>query len=127
MNQQRKKIIDSFKEDNNWFKLDIVNDEKINFLLKEIFETEDFNDEHYRWRAFQDFFNKNKESLSSKDFEELYNLGGKEKDIHLGGSILSTILKSNNCPENLLQRALKSKQKHLVKIAFKKLDGIIKS
>jgi hypothetical protein len=63
-----------------------------------------------------------KETLDKNIATRLYNLGSNNPDGAMGrGSIMATILRRKDCPEDLLESAAKSEQKLLRKIGNERL------
>jgi hypothetical protein len=81
---------------------------------------EDQNSEHYRWRAFLNFLD-SKRPLDADTVMALYDLGANDPDGAMAGSMMAAILRRKDCPVELLERASKSDQKFLRKIANERL------
>jgi hypothetical protein len=115
--------MDIFRElefSQEWVDLGIITPAKLKQLEAEWTTGEDTNPEHYRWRAFLDFIEA-KESLDEHTARMLYNLGANDPDGVMGGSIMAHILRRKDCPKELLERAVKSEEKFLRKIANERL------
>ncbi|MCM3904950.1 MAG: hypothetical protein ND866_24905 [Pyrinomonadaceae bacterium] len=108
-----------------WIDLGIVTPAKLIQIEDQWTGSDDKNPEHYRWRAFLDFIQA-KDSLDAIAARRLYNLGASDPDSAMGGSIMAHILRRKDCPEDLLQAAVGSKEKFLQKIANEKLAGLEK-
>jgi hypothetical protein len=79
------------------------------------------NKKHYRWRAFTAYLEFNKE-IDEEKFRELYRLGEIDADNYgMGASMKINLLQQKKCPDDLVQRALNSGDKPLVKVARRKL------
>jgi hypothetical protein len=66
------------------------------------FETgEDRNPEHYRWRTFCDFIERN-ERLSEDIIRRLYRPGESDPDSAMGDSMMAKIVWRSDCPEDVL-------------------------
>lgn len=103
-----------------WIDLGIVTRESIAEDSSEIAKGTDPHPEHYRWRAFKAFM----DGLASMDgslAEGLFQLGERDPDYSMGGSMMVAILYRSDCPSALLIRALQSDRRHIFRIARKRL------
>jgi hypothetical protein len=98
-----------------WFALGIVSEALIDQMRVEWNTGDDFNPEHYRNRAFQEFLDARR-PLEPDLAVALYELGAADRDLAMGGAMMADILRLPECPENVLNAALKSDRKHLVRI-----------
>ena len=108
-----------------WIDLGIITPAKLSQIEDQWTASDDKNPEHYRWRAFLDFI-KSKDSLDAMTARRLYNLGASDPDSGMGGSIMAHILRRQDCPEELLHKAVASEEKFLQKIANEKLARRVK-
>lgn len=103
-----------------WIDLGIVTPAKLAELEAEWNEGVDTNSEHYRWRAFRDFMNAER-NLDAETLRELYELGKNDSDSAMGGAMMVDILSRRDCPPDLIESALNSEEKFLRKAASGKL------
>lgn len=107
--------------DENWFELGFVSPEKLNELWIDFQSGKDTNKEHYRWRAFTHYLKINKE-INENNLRELYKLGETDADNYgMGMSMRIRILQRKECPIDLINKALNSDEKPLVKVAKRNL------
>jgi len=81
---------------------------------------EDHHPEHYRWRAFSRFLDKQR-SLSPEIAQGLFQLGAEDPDRSTGGSIMAAVLRHRACPSELLESCLGSDQSHIRALALRRL------
>ena len=81
---------------------------------------EDPYPEHYRWRRFVSYL-KSRDSIDPEQARSLYELGENDSDHSQGGSIMAAILRRDDCPGDLYEKALHAGRDHLVRIAKTKL------
>jgi hypothetical protein len=98
-----------------WFALGIVSDASIDEMRVRWNTGDDPNPEHYRYGAFQEFLAARQPLLPDLS-AALYELGAADPDWSMGGAMMADILRLPECPENVLDAALKSDRKHLVRI-----------
>jgi len=114
-------ILHQLEFDVKWFELGFVSSEKLTELLAEFLKAEDVNKEHYRWRTFTEYLKINK-VIDENNLRELYRLGETDADNHgMGISMRIEILNRKDCPADLIEKALNSNEKSLIKVAKKKL------
>jgi hypothetical protein len=99
-----------------WFSLGIMTPERLGRLRDEWALEEDGNPEHYRWRAFREFLVE-RSPLQPQVAVALYQLGEQDPDYSMGGAMMDSIIRMPECPDALLEAALRSERKHLVKLA----------
>src|SRR5689334_14060046 len=98
-------ILEVLNLNQKWLDLGIVTSAKLSQLEREWIANQDKNAEHYRWRAFLDFIEP-KEYLDENTLRALFDLGRNDPDISMGSSIMATILRRKDCPQDLLERAV---------------------
>ena len=98
-----------------WFAAGIVDDVLLARLRAEWDKGEDDNTEHYRYRAFQEFLVGHR-PLTPELAGILYELGAADTDQAMGGAIMADIVRLPECPASVLDAALASGRKHLVRI-----------
>jgi len=107
----------------DWIDLGIVSRSKLDEIEAEWITSDDKNTEHYRWRAFLDFMQL-QESLDPLLARSLYELGARDPDGAMGGSMMAYVLRRKDCPEDLLRDAAVSDEKFLRKIASERLSNV---
>jgi hypothetical protein len=113
-------IFQTLEFSQEWIELGIITPAKLEQLKAEWDTGEDTNTEHYRWRAFLDFM-QSRPSLDEDTAKALYNLGSKDPEVNMGGSMMAHILRWKDCPKDLLESATKAEEKFLRKIANERL------
>ena len=113
-------IFRELKFTQEWIDLGIITPAKLKQFEAQWSTGKDMNTEHYRWREFLDFI-ESKESLDENTARALYNLGANDPDGAMGGSIMANVLRRKDCPQDLLELAVKSEEKFLRKIANERL------
>lgn len=113
-------ILHELEFNEKWFDLGSVSTEKLQELYLDFQAGEDINKEHYRWRAFTDYF-KSREEIDENILREFYRLGEIEVDLMMGTAMQINILQRKDCPSDLVEEALSSNDKVLVKVAKRKL------
>lgn len=115
-------ILHQLEFDVKWFESGFVSSEKLAELWAEFQKGEDVNKEHYCWRAFTEYLKINK-VIDENNLRKLYRLGETDADNHgMGISMRIEILKRNDCPADLIDKALNSGDKNLIKFAERKLS-----
>ncbi|HQU82021.1 MAG TPA: hypothetical protein PKY59_02790 [Pyrinomonadaceae bacterium] len=115
-----RQILDELEFDSKWIELEFVAPEQLFAFWKEYKKGEDNHKEHYRWRAFKEYL-KNNKSIEESNLRELYRLGEIDND-SMGVSMRIEILKRNDCPADLIDKALNSGDKDLIKFVERKLS-----
>lgn len=114
-------ILHQLEFDEKWFDLNFVSSEKLKELWADFQSGEDKNKEHYRWRVFTDYLKANK-VIDENNLRELYRLGETDIDGYgMGMSMRIEILNRKECPADLINEALNSDEKPLIKVAKRKL------
>lgn len=114
-------ILHQLKFDEKWFDLGFVSSEKLKELWIDFQTGEDENKEHYRWRVFTDYLKTNK-VIDENNLRELYRLGETDTDNYgMGMSMRIEIIYRKECPADLINEALNSDEKPLIKVAKRKL------
>jgi len=98
-----------------WFTLGVVTPERLASMRDEWERAEDRNPEHYRWRAFVAFLDERR-PLEPHMAAALYVLGERDSDQAMGSSIMDTIVRLPECPEEVLHAAAASGRRHLVRL-----------
>ena len=113
-------ILHELDFDEKWFDSGFVSSEKLFELWTDFQNGEDRNKEHYRWRAFTHYLKINNE-INENNLRKLYRLGETDADNYgMGMSMRIEILQRKECPADLINEALKSGEKPLVKVAKRK-------
>jgi hypothetical protein len=99
-----------------WFALGIINDEILARQRAQWDNHVDSNSEHYRYGAFI-YFLKNHNPLTPALAIALYELGANDPDYTMGGSIMAQLIRRPECPQQLLDAALRSDRKYLIQLA----------
>lgn len=115
-----RQILHELDFDEKWFDSGFVSSETLKELWTEFQKGEDTNKEHYRWRAFT-YYLKTKKEIDENNLRELYRLGEIDIDYSMGIAIKVEILQLKNCPVDLVNEALNSTEKSLIKVAKRKL------
>ena len=105
----------------DWFALGVVDKCLLDELMVEWDKGDDPNPEHYRLRAFRLFLSRVR-PLTPSLAAALYDLGASDEDPVMGGSMMLHVLHLDECPEELLRRALASDQRHLARAARRRLN-----
>lgn len=98
-----------------WFALGIVDDTVLSRLRAEWDRGEDDNPEHYRYRVFREFL-ATRGPLAPELAAALFALGAVDPDRSMGGSMMADIVRRHECPPEVLDAAVASGRKHLVRI-----------
>lgn len=114
------RILHELDFNERWFDLEFVSSETLKELWTDFQNGEDTNKEHYRWRAFTHYLKISKE-IDGNNLRELYQLGEIDADYSMGIAIQVEILQRKDCPVDLINKALNSDEKTLVKVARRKL------
>jgi hypothetical protein len=98
-----------------WFALGVVNDAVLDRQRAEWEKGQDGNPEHYRYGAFREFLAAHR-PLAPDLAAALYELGAADPDWLMGGAIMADLARLPECPPAVLEAALASGRKHLVRI-----------
>ncbi len=98
-----------------WFELGVVDSVVLEGLRVEWDKGEDDNTEHYRHGVFQDFLAARR-PLDPELALKLFELGASDPDYSMGGAIMASIAHLKECPEAVLDAAIASGRKHLIRI-----------
>ena len=93
-----------------WFEIGVLDKRGLKKLEKRYRSGEDPYTEHYRWIAFTEFLEKNRD-MSEEKFRELFQLG--QSDADLGGTMIRELLEYSNCPIDIVDYCLNSEEKFL--------------
>lgn len=102
-----------------WFALGVVNDSVLAQLRVRWDKGEDPNTEHYRYRAFCDFLAAH-QPLTPELAMSLFELGAHDQDSGMGGAIMAHIVYLPECPQGVLDAAMMSGRKHLIRAVEKR-------
>jgi hypothetical protein len=105
-----------------WFDLGVVDDNLLKELEAEWNEGVDDNPEHYRYWAFREFL-KTHSPLPPETTLDLFKLGDSDPDWAMGGAMMADILRLPECPAEVIQAAMLSGRKHLVRIVSRRTLG----
>lgn len=98
-----------------WFALGVVDDAVLAHCRAEWDKGQDYNTEHYRYGAFREFL-ANHRPLTPDQAAALYELGAADPDTAMGGAMMADIVRLPECPRSVLDAALASGRKHLVRL-----------
>lgn len=98
-----------------WYALGVVDDALLARQQVEWDKGEDQNTEHYRYGAFRAFLAAHR-PLAPELAAALFELGAMDPDQMMGGAIMADIVQRPECPLAVLDVALASGRKHLVRI-----------
>ncbi len=101
-----------------WIELGIVNVNIFSKIKEEYLKGEYPRAEHYRWWAFTDFIQKNK-TISNSTFYKIYNLSKKDTDYAMGRAMRFDLIQHLNCPQEVIEIAIKDEDKALSRKASK--------
>jgi hypothetical protein len=104
-----------------WFALGVVDEAGLARLRAEWEKGEDNNTEHYRYWAFREFLAARR-PLAPELAEALFELGAADPDQGMGGAIMAAITYLPECPPRVLDAALASGRRHLVRIVEKRRE-----
>jgi hypothetical protein len=121
-----KKVGGALQFSKDWFELGIVTPARLKELEAEYRSSDDKNPEHYRWRMFKQFVEASR-PLDGRTAKALYELGEKDPDVSMGGSMMAEILRLDECPDDLIESATESGRKHLMKLAGARRSNARKS
>jgi hypothetical protein len=100
----------------SWFELGVVTEAEAQQDRLDLEHGDDPYPEHFRWRRFVSYVGK-QEAIAPELARSLYELGEQDEDHTLGESIRSTILRREECPPGLFDKAFQSSCEHLKRIA----------
>lgn len=98
-----------------WFSLGIMTNALLQEHIAAYEAGDDESSEHYRFGAFRRYLREHR-PLSEAMSDALYDLGASDPDVAMGGSMMADIVSLPECPETVLDKAVASRQKHLVKL-----------
>ena len=98
-----------------WSALGVVDDAVLAWQRTEWDKGEDDNTEHYRYWAFREFLAAHR-PLAPELAAALFELGESDPDWAMGGSIMADIVHLPECPPAVLNAAVASGRKHLIRI-----------
>jgi hypothetical protein len=98
-----------------WFALGVVDETVLARLRFEWDKGEDDNTEHYRYAAFRSFLAA-RQPLAPELAVALFDLGATDPDQLMGGAIMHDIAYLAECPPEVLDAAVASGRKHLLRI-----------
>ena len=99
-----------------WFSLNILTEDDLQIFATRYETSDDKNTEHYRYGVFR-WYLKEHRPLSASTAQALYDLGASDSDGLMGESIMVDILLLPECPASVLDKALASDRKPLVRVA----------
>jgi hypothetical protein len=102
--------------------LGIVSSAEVAEDALELARGEDPNPEHYRWRRFVKFVH-DRPTIDAALATSLYELGERDPDRSVGESIMSTVIRREDCPRQLHEKAMLSSSKHLNRGAAARLNA----
>ncbi|MDX2109047.1 MAG: hypothetical protein SFY80_02275 [Verrucomicrobiota bacterium] len=103
-----------------WHALGIVSADNIAEDATELMRGDDPHPEHYRWRRFVKFIH-SCPAIDARLAVSLYELCERDLDSAMGESMITVILRRDDCPRELFERALRSPSKHLKRVAVSRL------
>lgn len=100
-----------------WYALGIVDQEWIENAVRVFRQSDDHNDEHYRYGAFRSFLQRTPK-LAPEQCEALMELGAGDPDQAMGTSMMLDVLRRPECPKHLFEMARNDKrtEKHVAKL-----------
>ena len=98
-----------------WFALGIVDETVLARHRTEWEKGEDDNTEHYRYWAFREFLAARR-PLTPELATALFELGTADQDQAMGGAIMADVANLAECPPAVLDAAIASGRKHLIRI-----------
>jgi hypothetical protein len=98
-----------------WFALGVVDDSVLAQCQVEWDKGQDDNTEHYRYWAFREFLAARR-PLSPELAAALFGLGAADPDWSMGGAIMADVAHLPECPPAVLDAAVASGRKHLIRI-----------
>jgi hypothetical protein len=98
-----------------WFALGVVDEAVLALHRVEWDRGEDHNTEHYRYGVFRSFLAARR-PLPPELAAGLFELGAADPDGSMGGAMMADIARLPECPPAVLNAALASGRKHLVRI-----------
>jgi hypothetical protein len=98
-----------------WFALGVVDDIVLTRHRAEWDKGQDDNTEHYRYWAFREFLAVRR-PLAPDLAAALFELGAADPDQGMGGAMMADIAHLPECPPAVLDAAVASGRKHLVRI-----------
>jgi hypothetical protein len=99
-----------------WLQLGLLTEDELGRLGREYEVSEDKNTEHYRYSAFCKYLTSHS-PLPPTMAAALYELGLEDPDQVMGAAMMRDIVGLEECPAELLEKALTSGENHLVKAA----------
>ncbi len=105
-----------------WSTLGLVSSAEIAEDVAELARGEDPSPEHYRWRRFVKFL-KARAVIDAAMATSLYELGERDPDRPMGEAMMSTVLRRDDCPRELLEKAARSSSAFFKRLAAARLDG----
>ncbi len=103
-----------------WLQLGVLTEDNLLALGREYEVSEDKNTEHYRYRVFSTYLASHR-PLSREMAEAFYELGSVDPDRTMGEAMMSDVVGLAECPAEVLEKALASREKHLVKAARRRM------
>lgn len=100
----------------DWFLLGLINDPLLEQQRIEWETGFDNNPEHYRYSSFRSFLAARR-PLPADLATALFSLGSQDHDSAMGGAMMADIVRLPECPQTVLDAAIGTGRKHLVKIA----------
>jgi hypothetical protein len=97
-----------------WLRLGLLTQDELCALGQEYEAGEDKNAEHNRYRVFRRYLASHS-PLPSQMAEALYELGREDPNPAMGGAMMRDIVGLAECPTDMLEKALASEEKHLVR------------
>ena len=114
MNRQEYQRLLQFSD--RWLRLGLLTEDQLCALGREYEAGEDKNAEHYRYRVFRRYLSTHR-PLPPQMAEALYETGKEDRDPAMGGAMMRDIVGLAECPASVLEQALASGEKHLIRAA----------
>lgn len=116
-----------FQFSDRWLQLGLLTADELRALGREYEVGGGKSAEHYRYRVFRSYLASHR-PLSPETADALYELGKEDPDPGTGGAMMRDIVGLTECPDGVLEKALTSGEKHLVKaVRGKRLLAELKS
>ena len=99
-----------------WFELGLLTESQLVALGRKVCAGDDKNTEHYRYGVFMQYLESHQPLLPHLA-DAIYELGAEDPDPSMGIAMMCDIIALPECPQTVLQKALNSGHKELIKQA----------
>jgi hypothetical protein len=104
-----------------WIDLAIITRTDLERIINEYEDSDDKNQEHYRWRVFDKFLDENR-NFDEGTIRQLYQLTENDPDAGAGCAMMIRVLGLPGCPIDLIMKAANGDKKYPAKIAKQLLE-----